>query len=137
MVGLPARGKSYIVKMIMRYLRWTGIKAEIFNVGNHRRKAGAAAGRCRDSPSHSTGSRGTICRRWFDFTVFPPVPTVPANFFDKDNLEAQKQREQLALDVQVPRAWRGVWEGRLAVQAKRRFTSARGGDSISLGGGSS
>lgn len=32
MVGLPARGKSYIVKMIMRYLRWTGIKSEIFNV---------------------------------------------------------------------------------------------------------
>mmetsp|Transcript_11009 Transcript_11009/g.14318 ORF Transcript_11009/g.14318 Transcript_11009/m.14318 type:complete len:573 (+) Transcript_11009:54-1772(+) len=38
MVGLPARGKSFIVKMIMRYLRWTGITAEIFNVGNYRRK---------------------------------------------------------------------------------------------------
>lgn len=36
MVGLPARGKSYIVKMIMRYLRWTGIKSDIFNVGNYR-----------------------------------------------------------------------------------------------------
>ena len=31
MVGLPARGKSYLVKMIMRYLRWTGIRSEIFN----------------------------------------------------------------------------------------------------------
>eukprot|EP00614_Pseudopedinella_elastica_P000341 CAMPEP_0172605826 /NCGR_PEP_ID=MMETSP1068-20121228/26025_1 /TAXON_ID=35684 /ORGANISM="Pseudopedinella elastica, Strain CCMP716" /LENGTH=576 /DNA_ID=CAMNT_0013408337 /DNA_START=68 /DNA_END=1798 /DNA_ORIENTATION=+ len=38
MVGLPARGKSYIVKMVTRYLRWTGIKSEIFNVGNYRRK---------------------------------------------------------------------------------------------------
>lgn len=43
MVGLPARGKSYIVKMIMRYLRWTGIKSEIFNVGNYRRKMDFAA----------------------------------------------------------------------------------------------
>jgi hypothetical protein len=68
MVGLPARGKSYIVKMIMRYLRWTGIKSEIFNVGNYRRKMDFAA--------------------------------VSANFFDKDNMEAQSQREQLALDVQ-------------------------------------
>lgn len=68
MVGLPARGKSYIVKMIMRYLRWTGIKSEIFNVGNYRRKMDFAA--------------------------------VSADFFDKGNLAAQVQREQLALDVQ-------------------------------------
>jgi len=52
----------------MRYLRWTGIKSEIFNVGNYRRKMDFAA--------------------------------VSANFFDKDNMEAQSQREQLALDVQ-------------------------------------
>lgn len=43
MVGLPARGKSYIVQMIIRYLRWTGIPAQLFNVGNYRRKLGMAA----------------------------------------------------------------------------------------------
>ena len=42
-MGLPARGKSYLVKMIMRYLRWTGIRSEIFNVGNFRRKRGLGA----------------------------------------------------------------------------------------------
>lgn len=68
MVGLPARGKSYIVKMMMRFLRWTGIKAEIFNVGNYRRKMNLGA--------------------------------VPANFFDKSNAGAQKQREELASAVQ-------------------------------------
>lgn len=40
MVGLPARGKSYIVKMIIRYLRWIGFEADVFNVGSYRRKMG-------------------------------------------------------------------------------------------------
>lgn len=40
MVGLPARGKSYIVKMLVRYLQWTGISAKVFNVGEFRRKLG-------------------------------------------------------------------------------------------------
>ncbi|GAB5033839.1 bifunctional 6-phosphofructo-2-kinase fructose-bisphosphate 2-phosphatase [Nannochloropsis oceanica] len=40
MVGLPARGKSYIVKMLIRYLTWTGIHAKVFNVGEFRRKLG-------------------------------------------------------------------------------------------------
>ncbi|KAI9313513.1 6-phosphofructo-2-kinase-domain-containing protein [Dichotomocladium elegans] len=38
MVGLPARGKTYIAKKIQRYLRWLGIKTEIFNVGSYRQK---------------------------------------------------------------------------------------------------
>lgn len=40
MVGLPARGKSYITKKLVRYLTWQQHNAEIFNVGNRRRKAG-------------------------------------------------------------------------------------------------
>jgi len=39
-VGLPARGKSFISKMIIRYLKWTGFECEVFNVGSHRRKIG-------------------------------------------------------------------------------------------------
>eukprot|EP00602_Paraphysomonas_sp_CaronLab_P006027 CAMPEP_0185017656 /NCGR_PEP_ID=MMETSP1103-20130426/575_1 /TAXON_ID=36769 /ORGANISM="Paraphysomonas bandaiensis, Strain Caron Lab Isolate" /LENGTH=468 /DNA_ID=CAMNT_0027547167 /DNA_START=206 /DNA_END=1612 /DNA_ORIENTATION=- len=42
MVGLPARGKSYIVKMIIRYLRWIGFESEVFNVGSYRRLHGKA-----------------------------------------------------------------------------------------------
>ncbi|KAI9276018.1 6-phosphofructo-2-kinase-domain-containing protein [Sporodiniella umbellata] len=38
MVGLPARGKTYIAYKICRYLNWLGIKTEIFCVGNYRRK---------------------------------------------------------------------------------------------------
>lgn len=39
MVGLPARGKSYITKKIQRYLSWQQHDARIFNVGNRRRIA--------------------------------------------------------------------------------------------------
>lgn len=39
MVGLPARGKSYITKKIQRYLSWQQHNSRIFNVGNRRRVA--------------------------------------------------------------------------------------------------
>lgn len=39
MVGLPARGKSYITKKIQRYLSWQQHETRIFNVGNRRRTA--------------------------------------------------------------------------------------------------
>jgi broad specificity phosphatase PhoE/predicted kinase len=38
MVGLPARGKTYIARKLARYLSWTGYQAEVFNVGNVRRE---------------------------------------------------------------------------------------------------
>lgn len=41
MVGLPARGKSFIAQKIVRYLSWLSIKAKCFNVGNYRRQAGS------------------------------------------------------------------------------------------------
>ncbi|KAJ1460390.1 6-phosphofructo-2-kinase-domain-containing protein [Pelagophyceae sp. CCMP2097] len=40
MVGLPARGKSYLVKMLLRYLSWLGFPTKIFNVGDMRRRLG-------------------------------------------------------------------------------------------------
>jgi broad specificity phosphatase PhoE/predicted kinase len=38
MVGLPARGKTYVARKIMRYLNWMGHPTELFNVGNYRRE---------------------------------------------------------------------------------------------------
>jgi len=37
LVGLPARGKSYIAYKVVGYLRWRGLRAQLFNVGKHRR----------------------------------------------------------------------------------------------------
>jgi len=39
MVGLPARGKTYIAKKLARYLNWVGITTRVFNVGEYRRQA--------------------------------------------------------------------------------------------------
>jgi broad specificity phosphatase PhoE/predicted kinase len=38
MVGLPARGKTWIARKIANYLRWLGLNAAVFNVGNYRRQ---------------------------------------------------------------------------------------------------
>lgn len=43
MVGLPARGKSYITKKISRYLNWLQHDTKIFNVGERRRVAAGAS----------------------------------------------------------------------------------------------
>ena len=39
MVGLPARGKTYISRKLARYLHWIGVKTKVFNVGEYRREA--------------------------------------------------------------------------------------------------
>ena len=47
MVGLPARGKTYIAYKIKRYLNFFhGAPCEVFNVGNYRRKKYAAQTPC-------------------------------------------------------------------------------------------
>ncbi|KAI9027883.1 6-phosphofructo-2-kinase [Hyaloraphidium curvatum] len=38
MVGLPARGKSYICQKLKRYLSWMGFRTKVFNVGSRRRQ---------------------------------------------------------------------------------------------------
>jgi len=38
MVGLPARGKTYIARRVARYLSWLGYRTRLFNVGSYRRR---------------------------------------------------------------------------------------------------
>lgn len=40
MVGLPARGKSFISQKIIRYLSWLSIPCKCFNIGTYRRDLG-------------------------------------------------------------------------------------------------
>ena len=42
MVGLPARGKTYTARKMVRYLSWKGMKTKVFNVGNYRRSMSGA-----------------------------------------------------------------------------------------------
>lgn len=38
MVGLPARGKTFIAMKLCRYLSWIGLKVKMFNIGSYRRR---------------------------------------------------------------------------------------------------
>ncbi|KAF2016463.1 bifunctional 6-phosphofructo-2-kinase/fructose-2,6-bisphosphate 2-phosphatase [Aaosphaeria arxii CBS 175.79] len=53
MVGLPARGKSYITKKMTRYLNWLQHDTKIFNVGEKRRTAASGHGYRLSSVSRS------------------------------------------------------------------------------------
>jgi len=54
MVGLPARGKSYITKKLARYLNWLQHDTQIFNVGDRRRVVASG-----HRSAHSTHGRGS------------------------------------------------------------------------------
>ena len=36
MVGLPARGKTYISRLLCMYLNWIGVNTRVFNLGEYR-----------------------------------------------------------------------------------------------------
>lgn len=61
MVGLPARGKSYITKKVTRYLAWQQHNTKIFNVGNRRRvAAGKQASNSPTGTDKATGVDGRL-----------------------------------------------------------------------------
>ena len=87
MVGLPARGKTFISRKICRYVTWLGHNCKVFNVGQYRRVQDGERG---------TGYQG-------------------ADFFDKNNPEAAKQRKGaavLALEEMI--SWL-MGEGQVAI----------------------
>ncbi|EGF79713.1 hypothetical protein BATDEDRAFT_11914 [Batrachochytrium dendrobatidis JAM81] len=58
MVGLPARGKTYIARKVARYLTWLGHRSRLFNVGAYRRDAiGVAQPSSFFDPSNEDHSR--------------------------------------------------------------------------------
>ncbi|KAK9465063.1 6-phosphofructo-2-kinase-domain-containing protein [Lipomyces arxii] len=86
MVGLPARGKSYITKKLARYMNWLQHETRIFNVGNTRRMSnhhvGPASHPLPDSP-----------------VLEPTAATHAAGFFAPDNLATAALRESWALQT--------------------------------------
>ena len=71
LVGLPARGKSFVARKLEAYMRWTGNQCEIFNVGRYRRQAVA------EMEAVSDGA-------------------CDADFFDPQNQRAAALREKVA-----------------------------------------
>jgi hypothetical protein len=71
LVGLPARGKSFVARKLVNFLEWNGIDTRIFNVGRYRRQAYAEV----------SSSTDGAC---------------DANFFDSKNEQATALREKVA-----------------------------------------
>ncbi|KAK4058938.1 Fructose-2,6-bisphosphatase [Microbotryomycetes sp. JL221] len=75
MVGLPARGKSYLSNKLMRYMLWLEYQVKVFNVGQLRRAK-------YKKKAEQTGYK----------------EDQSANFFDAKNKEAAKEREAMAAE---------------------------------------
>ena len=122
MVGLPARGKSYITKKIQRYLSWQQHNTRIFNVGNRRRLAAGITSPCKEAAPHSAtpvdahveaasillnGVQPPTIEEPTDLDLNKPKSTEhggepidqSAGFFDPRNDFASKLREQVAVDT--------------------------------------
>lgn len=128
MVGLPARGKSYITKKISRYLSWQQHDARIFNVGNRRRVAAGSGGTVSPPKSPQRSPRSLNVVRTASIAGIIDAPTQAAHillngvdpieeqnelaklpsadtmeqsaqFFDPKNKAASKIREQVALST--------------------------------------
>lgn len=98
MVGLPARGKSYITSKLTRYLNWIQHDCRVFNVGNTRRmdKTNVLGPAHRPLPDNNTPLPHT--GRSPD--VQPLSPTShSADFFNPENKESTEIREKWAMDT--------------------------------------
>jgi 6-phosphofructo-2-kinase len=128
MVGLPARGKSYITKKIQRYLSWQQHETRIFNVGNRRR---VVAGNIEGAPAPKSPPRSPKAQRVIrtgsiagiidaptqaahillngvdpveeqnELAKLPSADTMEqsADFFDPLNTKASQIREQVAMST--------------------------------------
>jgi 6-phosphofructo-2-kinase len=84
MAGLPARGKSYIVRKLSRYLNWLQYKARVFNVGEQRRVAADL------EYSGEKGEESRLSRGLFSSS---------AAFFDPTNADLVSARDRIALET--------------------------------------
>lgn len=121
LVGLPARGKSFVARKMDHYLNWSGIKCRIFNVGSYRRHAYAELQKAATNNTSSERDQVGACS---------------ADFFDANNESAIALREQVAeMALRDMLRWLDEVEdddsdcsnnGSTNGQGRRRHTSAYG-----------
>lgn len=92
MVGLPARGKSYITKKIQRYLSWQQHNSQIFNVGNRRRVAASA----------QSGSSNTAAQAQPRTKAVTNTDTRPGTATDSDTMDGPTQAAHILLNGVEP-----------------------------------
>jgi 6-phosphofructo-2-kinase len=78
LVGLPARGKSFVARKLLHFFNWNAIHCKIFNVGRYRREAYAEL--IKETAATEREQQGAC----------------DANFFDASNEAATQLREKVA-----------------------------------------
>lgn len=112
MVGLPARGKSYITNKLTRYLNWLQHECRVFNVGNTRRKDSNHYGPASEpliDDQHQSDEKGTEKekeRERAKEAIAEAAATAAAghnehdaSFFNPDNVNFKNIREKWAIDT--------------------------------------
>ena len=98
LVGLPARGKTFIASRLTRYLNWIGLETKIFNVGDYRRN------QLRQSK----------------------LDDQDASFFDPDNQAGAAYRHRfMELAMEDLQRWLVIQPGRIAVLDATNTTRER------------
>lgn len=81
LVGLPARGKSFVARKLEAHLQWSGSQCKIFNVGKYRRKAYGETIQKEQRTQITERDQKGAC---------------DADFFDPDNKQAADLRQLVA-----------------------------------------
>lgn len=98
MVGLPARGKSYITNKLTRYLNWLQHDCRVFNVGNTRRMDKTNVLGPASSPLPDTNTPLPHTGRSPDAKPLSPT-SHDADFFNPQNANSTVLREKWAMDT--------------------------------------
>lgn len=143
MVGLPARGKSYVTKKLARFLNWQQHSCRIFNVGNTRRQANQnvgpspvplpdrpdRAGAAAEAAAAAAAEQAEVeAKAAADEEAGAPIPTQDAEFFSPDNKATFQLREQWAMDtldqlldfIMVDNGSVGILDATNTTRARRR-----------------
>jgi hypothetical protein len=98
LVGLPARGKSYIAHKLVNYLNWTGRRARLFNVGAFRRLASSSSSSPAADSSPEAAATGADGGDGASSTAKSGMRH-DSEFFSHANARARALRDELAFTV--------------------------------------
>lgn len=134
LVGLPARGKTFVARKIARYLSWLGYRTRTFNVGEYRRSiAGARQPAAFFDPGNAEQRelRERIAMRALDDLVSFLVDGGDVAIYDATNTERSRRgaiyERCHALDIKVVFV-ESICEDEAVVEANVRENKARSPD---------
>ncbi|CAO3618151.1 unnamed protein product [Cunninghamella echinulata] len=95
-VGVPARGKTHVSRSLCRYMRWLGVSAKVFSVGNYRRERMGSIPNEYFDPSNLEAAQARLdianeCLE--DMISWLQVGSSQVGIYDGNNTTEQRRRE--------------------------------------------